>query len=380
MALPRIVIALIIAFTVSKPIELRLFKGRIEKQLTVTQEEADKQFDNEERGRTDSLSRQLANINSQEENDKSKLFANNPLYTDTKNKIEKLENGISTKTTQVETNKDIINKNQYKETRYRTITNPQTGETSYESYFVWLDNATARAKREENKTLNKEIIDSKTELDTTKKKLGEIESSLITQSTDISAKYQTAKENIQQQLEDLKNSYNTRKRVWIAANKQSVDLPARLEALGNISHFSFNPANENFLGNTIWWASLMITLLFIALETAPVVVKLLTSRGCYDEILERIEHENMVKQNTIKSEINSEINELLSQISEFSKLKTEVKFKTEKDKADVELANNKIILDKIAEYQQELALETLEKWYKAEKANINLDNITSNTI
>ena len=126
MALPRIIIALIIAFTVSKPIELRLFEGRIGKQLAITQEDADKEFDREEQKRIGDLTKQLANINKQEENDKDRLFSNNPLYTDTKSRIAKLENDISAKKTQVETNRGIISRNLYRETRYRTTANPQT--------------------------------------------------------------------------------------------------------------------------------------------------------------------------------------------------------------------------------------------------------------
>ena len=123
-----------------------------------------------------------------------------------------------------------------------------------------------------------------------------------------------------------------------------------------------------------------VTLLFILIECLPVISKLMSKRGCYDEVIDRIEHENMVKQNTIKSEINSEINELLTQIKEFSKLKTDLKLKIEKDNADAELANNKIIRDTIAQIQQELALLTLEKWREKELTKINLDNITSSTI
>ena len=52
----------------------------------------------------------------------------------------------------------------------------------------------------------------------------------------------------------------------------------------------------------------------------------------------------------------------------------------QKDKLETELRNNKIILDKIAEYQQELALMAIEKWRAEELAKINSDNATSTTI
>jgi hypothetical protein len=66
-----------------------------------------------------------------------------------------------------------------------------------------------------------------------------------------------------------------------AIDRQKIDGPAsRLEALNRITSKS----------SAIWWASLFITLLFIAIETAPVVVKLLSSRGPYDDLLDVEEH------------------------------------------------------------------------------------------
>ena len=193
-----------------------------------------------------------------------------------------------------------------------------------------------------------------------------IESSLTSQSENISNKYQSAKDNIQQQLKNSEETYNERKQAWITANMQSVDLPARLEALGDISYFSFNPVDENFFGNTIWWASFVITLLFISLETAPVVVKLLTKRGSYDEMIDRIEYENMITQKEIMSRINSTINALVQQAEDTAQIEKEVRMQMYRDKSDTELRNNKIILDKITESQQELALLAIEKWREEE--------------
>jgi hypothetical protein len=59
MASPRFIIALIIAITVSKPIELRLFQNRIEKELAYVVEEAGKEFDKQEKKITEDLNAQL---------------------------------------------------------------------------------------------------------------------------------------------------------------------------------------------------------------------------------------------------------------------------------------------------------------------------------
>ena len=80
---------------------------------------------------------------------------------------------------------------------------------------------------------------------------------------------------------------------------------ARIDALSRVSEES----------NAIAMASLFIMLLFIAIETAPVFVKLITSRSPYDYVLDKHEHAFKVnhklittlKSNAVKNEIKQEI-------------------------------------------------------------------------
>lgn len=358
MASPRFIIALIIAVTVSKPIELRLFQNRIEKELENTVKIEDSKFDEEEAKRNKYLNNQLASINKQEQGDKSAVFSNNPIYQDAKTKIPKLETDINGKDQQIISNKKIIDANRYKETRYRTTTNPITKETTTVPYTVWLPNATARVKIEENKALESERQKLFTELADQKKKQNDVETSLSEQATAISDKYKSAKDNVSLQIESLNKTYLERKTAWVNANKRSADLPARLEALGNISSF----------GNSIWWASMVITLLFIALETAPVVVKLLTKRGPYDERLDAIEYQVYIEESRKVDTLNREINEYMKLANDAAKLSGSLKLDAEKDKLDIELRNNKDLLNKLADYQKELAEIYADAWFQEEKA------------
>jgi len=358
MASPRFVIALIIAVTVSKPIELRLFQNRIDKELENTVKVEDAKFDEEEQRRLDELNKQLASINKQEQDDKSAVFSNNPIYQDAKTKIPKLETDINGKEQQIASNKKIIDANRYKETRYKTRTNPITNETERTSYVVWLPNATAVAKINENKTLENERQKLLTELSEQKQKQSGVETSLSEQATAISDKYKSAKDNVSQQIDNLNKTYLERKTAWVNANKRSADLPARLEALGNISSF----------GNSIWWASFVITLLFIALETAPVIVKLLTKRGPYDEKLDALEYQIYIEESRKVDTLNREINEYLKLANDAAKISGSLKLEAEKDKLDIELRNNKELLNKLADYQKELAIIYADAWFEEEKA------------
>ncbi len=64
-------------------------------------------------------------------------------------------------------------------------------------------------------------------------------------------------------------------------NREKYDgLAARIDALGNLTQKS----------KPIYWANLFIILLFIAIETAPVFVKLIGAKGPYDDLLDTHEH------------------------------------------------------------------------------------------
>lgn len=130
----------------------------------------------------------------------------------------------------------------------------------------------------------------------------------------------------------------------------------QLEAMGSLTSSN----------STMWWTSTLIMLLFIVIETAPVAVKLLSKRGPYDEILERIEYEHFITEKEQISKWNSKINELLIKAEEAAKLEGDIFIKVEKQRLDYELKNNNKILDNLAKKQEHLAEIAIEKWYQEE--------------
>ena len=77
---------------------------------------------------------------------------------------------------------------------------------------------------------------------------------------------------------------------------------------------------------SVLWASIFILLLFISLETAPILVKLFSSRGPYDDYLDAIEHAVYANQRKKISDTNDEINTLvaLSRQRNADRIKTEM--------------------------------------------------------
>jgi hypothetical protein len=107
--------------------------------------------------------------------------------------------------------------------------------------------------------------------------------------------------------------------------------------------------------SSIYLASWLITLLFVLLETAPVVVKLLSSRGPYDEVLDRLDYEKTIEQKIKISELNDTVN-------------TEMRISTERNriKLEAELKANEELMNEIAAAQAEIAKEAVKKWKEKE--------------
>ncbi|MFC5284349.1 DUF4407 domain-containing protein [Pedobacter alpinus] len=131
---------------------------------------------------------------------------------------------------------------------------------------------------------------------------------------------------------------------------------ARVKALYSLSGFHF-----------------VITLLFVALEILPLMVKLMIPRGPYDEILDRKEYEIYIEQKRIISDKNSEINKLLEEISQMTKLKSDTRIAIQKTKLDAEIKANEVLLNDIAQKQANLAKIAVKKWYDTELGKLKQD-------
>jgi len=143
------------------------------------------------------------------------------------------------------------------------------------------------------------------------------------------------------------------------ANQQTIQsqndgLLARLSALGALTSKEW----------TLFFTKWLITILFIFIEIAPILFKMMTERGPYDDIVDRLKYETKVKQLELQSNLNQEIN-------------TAVKIHTQKfeQKLNAELESNKEIIEAISKAQQEIAISAIEKWKEEQKLKMNSSNI-----
>jgi len=365
-ASPRILLAVIIAITISKPIEIKIFESRLAEQIQRNEIAAKK-------SNIDDFT-SIHGLATKEER---------VINLDTV--IMKLQTELTTDPQNV---KDLINKNLAQANaaleRIKNVNNTKIKSNENERYEIWtnpnnytivkdsLDNEsriyTQRAKDrryilyQENQRLRKEIDDKQAEVNKINRQIVEARTEYMNQKRQEISSRKQEKDSAEVRL---KMSTAIAEKEAEKANKTSEkaftnNFITQIEALGDLTD------NDS----TMWWTSLMITLLFLTIELAPILTKLITRRGAYDEMLDRVEYENMVEQQSIISQINSEINEHLRRAEEAATLSGDVMIEKQKNKLDTELKVNDTILKKIAEYQQELALLAIEKWYQENKTKI----------
>lgn len=351
MALPRLMIAIVLAIIISTPIELRLFKDSIEVQFNKTKQADLAIAQQENQAHAVQLNEDRNNLITQSKGI-NKLVTEDPLLITKKNeevilggKIKSLQSAISSN------NKEI--------SRHMIPLPPDSaGKVKY------TPDATARNLIQQTNILKSELKSTQNEYNTKRKEVADLEDQLAA----IASK----------QMKSINNQLNAKNQeiadfdsigapTRIAAREKllasNMDLPAQIKALSEL-----RAGNESV--RRAGWA---IALLFLLLECSPVIVKLLSKRGPYDVVLERMEYEVDLAQKQIVSDLNDEVNNRLKEIQELNKLSGEVRIRTERSKLDAEMKANEALLHQIASRQADLAEMAVDKWYKEERARLEND-------
>jgi hypothetical protein len=292
-ATPRLLMAILLGFVISTPLELKLFEDEIELEIT-------------------------ANKNSQIEERKNQLnseFAEISVY---EGKIENLRDQINTKREE---------KDKY-----------------YDEYICERDGTCGTGKIGRGP----EYLEKKQRYESSLADFKSVESTNVSQISEIKTK-----------LDILYGEKKYREKEYIEAADKNLGLLARLDALSRLTKQS----------TTLLFSKWLITLLFIFIEVAPVLFKLMSDSGPYDDIMDRINHETNVQELQKISNINDEIN-------------TNIRLSTEKNqiRLNAELQGNQALLDKIALAQAEIAELAVNKWKENElnKLNSGVNDIINN--
>jgi Domain of unknown function (DUF4407) len=353
MALPRIVIALILAITISKPLETRLFAATIGKKMSEIEDKYNVGCERDFNNRRDTLDKRKQQLEDQLIIAKNLIYNNDPVTKDVDSLkgIKAIENRDIEE--EINTNYKIIEKNSWLE-------NGRLNKRTGVPIKIRKYNEEAKRRIAQNKQLIASRGINQGEIEVFGDSSNSRRSVLMAQVAKTEKEYNAQIAGIQKQIDDL----NAQRGAILLKCKQDAggnkDILDRLNALGALKVF----------GNTVWFASWLITLIFALLETAPVIVKLLSNRGPYDDKLDGIE--NAIFADEKKKTVGRE-SELINWETEINKINGErrtTRLQIEQDKLNIELQSNKDLLNKIASKQVALTEDIIEQWYTEQRSKI----------
>lgn len=289
-ALPRLLMAVILGFVISTPLELKLFEKEINAEIKKN------------------IAISIASVGERSSTEGNSVI--NTIISENKsikNRILHHESVLINKRREYD-EADIAQRNEWN-------SGASSGKIGRGPLWKELDNKAKELKARLEKT-EKEYrdLDSKD-----RKRIEEIEEIL---------------------KKEYNNQLNAKEEAGIAL--QSNDgLMAKLKALDTLT------SENTFLLAAKW----LITLMFIFIEIAPILFKMMTERGAYDDILDRMKHEVYVRQMLMQSNLNEEIN-----------IEVKINADKNKQKLDAELLANKELLNKIALAQSEIANVAIDEW------------------
>lgn len=371
-ALPRFALAIVISVVIAKPLEVKIFESRITQQIqenklnklaeerilidsinniagltgqigSIESEVAKLEQVKQSDPTTDAFAQLIADKNAADNELAKTRSKNNSLISKERKEIAEIKNNSSYYRPKFDENNNLIENVLTKQgqdlvaVRRRNI-NKYNGEiNAIKRKITNLENNIAKAREEHRKETQQKIQDREQTLTETQRAKDVADS--------------TARAQAEQGREIKEKAFTN-------------NFITQLEAMEDLTK------ENRTLRNTSW----MITLLFIVIEIAPILAKLLSHRGPYDDRLESYEHQISVKSKLDISEINLEINELLKGAEERAKLSNEAKTQNHKLQLDKDQDIYLKTIETVAEKQEDLAKIAINQWYEAEKQRLEQQN------
>lgn len=254
-AMPRIILAVLLAIVISKPLELKIFENEITAQIIIDQKKKQIEY---------------KNLVTEEYDEITKLESQNK---DMQDKISGLQN-----------KRDVLFKMLIAEAEGKSNTKTPGKGPVY------------REKKQEFEVLTERLANTKAEL-------------------------QPKIQNNELIINKLRNKKNQKLYTEQTEKETAIGLLAQIKALNNLE-------KEN---TAVKYASWFILLLFITIESAPVLAKLMAKRGPYEELLEVNEYEIYVNTKKNIFTINTNAENYLTLTAEKKKMEAEMEIKTDKD-------------------------------------------------
>lgn len=346
MASPRLIMAIVLGFVIATPLELKLFESEINVEVG--------NIVNEERSKLSNGETPILNLIADKRNEIEKLKA------EPEKESEKVIKDNSSESNYYLQKKAILEKEL--NALNIVIATEQKQWNMWNSLYLKVQedpDQTALAQSrlaERNRHSNFQNLKTKADLNS---KITSLENEKVEELKTGYDGVNSLKQHNQPRIDALNKQISNLEETLIdkrTANddlaKQYSGLMARLEALSRLS--------SKYL--IMQLARILITLLFIFIEVAPVLFKMMSESGPYDDVIERIKHEVYITEKLKISNLNDEVNTDL-----------EISTNKNKNRMDAELLGNSELLNEIASKQAALAKVAIDKWYQDELIKLTAD-------
>lgn len=322
-ASPRIFLAFMLAIIISKPLELRIFEREIENELIKMQNEVEKQQN-------------------------EAVYSKYPEVENLENNIKGLDSDFKS----CQNYADILEADAAGEADGSSGSGIRNIGPIYKIKRLNADN-----KKVECNRILQELDKSKSDLATLKSKID----------LEVTGLARTKENGLLARIEALSRLTFTKKVVEnkpiqqskLVINKDSTGKIDSLQVPINQTSTSQSTITTTEERNAMWWATLAITILFVIIELAPLLLKIFTDKGNYDLKVQTIEE-------TVKSKEIEEISYLNDEVNTRVKIKVGVN----ENVVNRELQDNKNLMEKISNAQLDLAKEIIDIWKGDELAKI----------
>ena len=338
-AIPRIVLATVIALLIVKPIEVKLFKNQIKAaNLLFNKNKKQNLLQNDINSISDKKKDQNADLQRRDQLEEKRNCNSNPEY----NSFQEIYSSCTTKVAHLYSSKQqtIANLNTiYHNSNYTTT--DENGRTILNDVGIEKRNN----YRVQITKLNAEIAGSNCE-----QYIDSMRNACSRYTVKLNRDIEDANERVKQSAIQIKKSDSVL--VKKDSTAAAIYTLASGDLLGELD--TLNQLKTN--NSSIWWSNLFISLFFFIIEIAPLVVKILSPRGKYDTLL------YITEQCAVDHEEYA--------IKESSHLK-EIKIKSiqenESEIIEAEKRINKELFEKILREQSILTEKIVETWRKCEE-------------
>ena len=324
--LPRIIMAIFLGIVISTPLELKIYEKSIDTEIKSLKQKKLKELLADDQAKLEDMYVRQEQIRSRDVVDAAVGSAENA-FSEASKELGKLQTQYKQISSQIGTLQarrshisQIENPGQYDK-----LTREINKLTSKRNALKPRINELATTKATEDRTYRDAIDDNKAQIN---KELTSINADIDT----LKLKIAKAEKIYEPQLSDEFDGFQ-----------------GRMMAFSSLKE---NPSTRI--------AALFISLLFIIIECAPTLMRMMVADGSYEDLLEVERHRISVLTSKRISDLNDEIN-------------TEVQISTQKNKErlEAEVLANKELMEKIAKIQAELLNTAIENWREEELAKIN---------